>query len=435
MGYVTWRIDYIPFASGTWSEVNRVTLGTFYDPLVRLSLGTSKDTFDFSLDNFNGNYNQAFGTNTKVFIYRVANSATVNTATDLLMTGTVNEPSGDVTGSSNKTKVSGYSFSEYVLSALTFVDATNMPVPQALEEGLLAIARQNSNFQIVWDSSNIPLRSDGSAFPVAGEKYFNKPYLQLIEKVSTAQFTGDGSYFYYITPQNTLRWFSGSGTTTREVDLRTFSVAKYKYGIDKSKIINFVVCKGGILPDGSPVSTYKVDQASYGKNGQKPYFLVSKTNNARELTRADFIKSWGNTAQATNYPDLTSAFTTSWTASFDAILSGGYGSVTFVKGSPVIINTGSESNNKKAYNEAVKAEVIYRLKQEAEFLIFITGAGLLKLDLHFKPFDGINWGLGDQVNVTLPEVAGTSPITLRVVDIQYSTTEDVYSLEQDRGTL
>lgn len=436
MGYVTWRIDHTPYVNNTWNPASTTTLTSFYDPIVTLELGDARDSFSFKVTNFNGVSNNKFNANDKLLIYRVVNSETVNTATDLLIHGVLREPSMDVTAGQNMVRVEGYSYSEFVLGALFFGDYQNIVIPTAISTALANVAGQATNFKVSWDSVNNPtVRSDGSAFPVVGQMYSNKPLRDMLEKVSTHQATGDGNYYYYVTTDNKFRWFRGSNASTKTLSYNIDEIKSMKYNVDTSKIVNFVILKGGKTPDGRQISGNYIDQSSFAKHGRKPYIMVDQNNYADTLRGLDYLASWGNTQQNTNYPNLSASFTTSWRASFpenDDIPSEVVEGVTVVKGSTIEIDLGSEAANKKAYNAILKREVLSRMRTDAARYIEDVKFGVLKLTVEFFPGHK-DWGLGDNVICAIAPIS-SAPLTLRVRSITYSSTSDSYYLEEDIGT-
>ena len=84
MVYTEWKIDYVPFESGTWNESKRETLTQYRDVMLRQFLGDTKDSFEFKLTNINGNYDTKFNPNDKIYIYRGISTDTVPTDPEMV---------------------------------------------------------------------------------------------------------------------------------------------------------------------------------------------------------------------------------------------------------------------------------------------------------------------------------------------------------------
>lgn len=430
MTYVKWKLVHTPFISNTWSTASTTVLSDFLQPMVTKALGTAKDSFKFKVSNPFNTYNNFFNTNDKIEIYRVTNTETIGSA-NLLMTGTISTPEYDIDDNGSMVSVSGYSFSEYVLRAITNVDASATTIPYAIKRGIEWVGgATGGQFNITWSATNPMVMSTGAAFPIVGEAWFNTPLYTKIEKWSTSKATGDGYYYFYVDLNNQFQWFRGANTTSRIFNSTTNAYKSLKHDVDKDGIINFVICKGGTDPSGKPIETKYVDAISFAKNGQKYYMLVSQKNTAQNLTQQDFLKSYGTTSSATNYPNLTASFTTAWNAQQS---SGTVAGVTITKGSPVTINKGSESANKDAYVAIIRAEIIQRLKDEAAAYCQDVRFGKLVLDIEFE-VGTVDWQLGDRVQCTLPSMSLNAK-ELRVTNIQYTTEGDTFTLKEDLGTI
>jgi hypothetical protein len=429
MTYVKWQLVHIPFVSNTWQTASSTILADFTRPMVTKALGTSKDSFSFDVVNVFGDYDNFFKPNDKLEIYRVTNTETVTTA-DLLMVGTISIPSYSVDERGDTIKVQGYSFSEYVLRALTNVDAKTTTIPYAIKQGLEYVGGQTGGlFNITWHPSNPMVNSTGGAFPVINESWFKTPLYTKIEKWSTSQATKDGNYYFYVDRDNKFVWFRGDNSTSKSFNSTTAAYKSLKHDVDKEGIVNWIVAKGGIDPAGKPIEAIVPDPVSYAKYGQKPYLLISEKNKAEELVKTDYDSRPG--VSSTNYPDLSTSFQTTWYSqvTVSTVVDG----VTMTPGQRVTINKGTEAANKNAYTAIIRKEIEARLRNEATQYMQDIRLGKLELDIEFGPNE-VDWQLGDRVTVTIPSIRST-PMELRVHNIQYTTEADTFSLKQDIGSI
>ena len=420
MGYITWRVDYTPYSKGTWDSGDTVTVTNPRDILVSVNLGEAKDSFTLNSSNFNSLNNNKFNPNDRIEIYRTSNTDSINTTTDLLMTGTVKNSPDMVGNNIDTTKIEGYNYSEAVTSAIVFADGRTLNIPNALQLALTK-AGNNNAFKITWDSSNPSTKVGGGAFDNVDEKWFNWTLKKILEQYSSSMYTGDGAYYWYVTKDNKLKWFSQNDSnkfTEYTFKYTTDEVESIKTAKDIKEVKNHIIIKGGYAPDGKGIQHSEIDYASVNKHGRKYLFHISKVNNATDIVKEDTGSS------TTKYPASYVGFVTSWKSSVTATVEG----VTMTKGSTV---SGIDSDTK--YNACIRAHIKGLLQAEAQEILVFYKYGKLKIDLGFRAGTK-SWILGDLVTCTLPQ-AYTGSKVLRVNEIQYSTTTDRFSLVEDEGTL
>jgi hypothetical protein len=432
MSYSTWQIVHVPYdkTTGTWNEALQSTIPSFYDPVVKMSLGSGKDSFEFKITDFADSYTNFFNPLDKIYIYRAHNTDTV-TSSDLLMVGAIRDVPKQETGSDDTLRVEGYNYSETIMNAICFVDLTNSIIPTGLKAAVDQVGSFNENFKVEWDNTNPTLTSTGAAFPLVGKKYFNVRLLDILEKNSVPQKTTDGFYFWYVDKDNKLQWRHQDSYSSDGFDYTTTPCKSIKISKDVKDIKNYLVMKGGIDPAGKQIQRKVYDPVSVAKHGQKFYVITSESNNAQELNKQDLDLSYGNSYVNTKYP--TFPFTTVWKSTIDVTLSGDFGTVTMISGSSVTINQGSQASNEKAYVAAVRSEVLNRLYIEGNQFIDAYAYGKYKIDLEFLP-GTTAWGLGTRISANIPEM-DVSAKTMRVYEILYGEDNDIYSLEEDVGTI
>jgi len=426
MTYVTWKIER------TDSDDNVTTFTNYSRPILNMNLGDGKDSFSFDIANGTGDWDNYWKARDKVTIYRAVNTDTT-TSDDILMVGSVVDTPITDTGSANKLKVKGFNYSEAVMGTIVFVDATDLDVPNAIKKALDNAGLFHPNFKVTWNSNNkLVKRDESTSFPTVGKKYFYKTIKQMLEELSSDEYTADGRYFWYVDNANTLVWKADSSFDADTFNDTTDGYRSKKVGKDTSKVKNFVVGRGGTTPSGQPITEYYPDYTSIAKHGMKYHYFTEDNNLCQTLVKADIVKSGGT--EADRYPNLSSTFTTSWKyegedkdLAYDTVATNG-STITFDTGT-----TGSEANSQADYNQALKLHVRAVMKKHMTELVNKTRGGQRKIDLELQPGQK-NWGLGSIITVTDSNL-GTTPLPLRVDEVQYTTNSDRFSLVEDEGKL
>jgi hypothetical protein len=408
MSYVTWKLDRYAFlGTNVWSG-SATTLTEFQDLDVQVSLGAGKDSFAFKVTNWNDSFSNYFKAQDRVVISRVTNTTSV-TASDVIMDGVVKSVPTDTSGKNNTLRIEGYNFSEAIMAAITFTDVNGLTPPQAIQQALSASKALGvvGGTGITWDNTNRTTKKDGSAFPTITKSYKNYTLLKVMEELSSPKFTEDGAYYWWITADNKLKWVPNTSGTEYTFNQATGEQVKIKTKIDTDDVRNYFILKGGRDPAGKAIQKKHIDYVSANKHGNKFYIATSQTATSESLTRQDFGASATSTIPS-SFP-----FTTVWKSQ--------------QTGAVVTVANGGE------YVTAIRNEVEYRLGLEAEELARLYGKGKLKVDISFIG-GSVAWALSDRINCTIPILSSTIK-TLRVVEIQYGTDTDVYSLEEDIGTI
>lgn len=426
MAYTKWQIEHVSSAGTT------TTLSQYHDPILEVNLGDGKDSFSFKVQNGNGDFDSFFEARDQITIYRVTNTDTV-TSSDIIMVGSISDNPFEVSGRKEMLNIKGYNYSEALMGSIVFIDATAKTVAQTIEEALNNAGNFHPTFKVTWNANNPSLKRDGStAFPTVGKRYFYKTLKQILEELSSNKFTEDGRYYWYVNKDNELIWRPDTSYAGGTFIDTTDRYKRLKVGRDTSKVINYIVAKGGITPSGQPVTIYRPNYPSIAKHGMKFHYLVDETITVNTLVKADLDADGAD--NAARYPDMSSSFTTSWTYLGDtATLDNG---TTATNGSTItfaVATTGSEANSQADYNQALKLHIQAELKRFCDELLNIRSLGQQQVDLELQPGQ-VSWGLGDQIDLTLDQLGGT-PKTLRVQEIQYTTDVDTYSLVEDVGSI
>lgn len=432
MSYVRWKIEHTPFRDNQYQTGETAEITDFYDVLMSTELGDGRDTFSLKVNNQNGVYDNYFNSNDKFTIYRVVNGTSL-VSTDVLMVGGLKDDQEKMTAKSDVINLEGYNFSESVMGALVFVDITNLTPPAAIEFALDNAAEKNSNFAVTWNTANDTAISSLTFPTISSERFFNKPLKKIIQKYSEDPETNNGSFLWYVDKDNTLVWRQKTSVITHDFNVNTDDFVEYEHGKDISGVRNFIVLKGGLDPAGRQITTRYIDWSSVAKHGSKYQFIISETNAGKNLVDLDLVKSYGTDNVSETYPDEFSnslSFTTAWKSKYTYTTK--QYSISVDK-DYITINEGSDAANKKAYAEIIRTETKKRLVDEGTTFTATTAFGKLKMDVGFMA-GSKSWILGENISVTNPKIASL-PKTLRVSEVQYSSTVDTYSLEEDVGTI
>lgn len=427
MAYTKWKIERTDSDNVT-TEVTQ-----FHDPILEVNLGDGKDSFSFKVQNGNGDFDNYFKSRDKITIYRVSNTETITT-NDILMVGSVSQNPYEITGRKEQLSVKGYNYSESVMGAIVFVDATAMDIPTAIQEALDQAGDRTPNFRVEWYTGNKSTTTTGGSFPTVGKRYFYKSIKQMLEELSANKFTNDGNYYWYVNNDNKLVWKSRDSFGTGSFNDSTDAYKSIKIGYDTSKVINYIIGKGGITPSGQPTTVYEPNYPSIAKHGMKFYYWISDTVTVQSLVKDDLDKDGADNA-AVYPPSLGSSFTTKWVYLGDDSSDLDNGTVV-TYGSTITFDTattGSEANSQADYNQALKLHIQAELKRHARQMLNVRSLGQQQVDIEVQAGQ-LSWGLGDQISVILSQL-GSSPVTLRVQEIQYTTDIDTFSLVQDIGSI
>ncbi len=406
MAYVTWKVErYASTGANTWSSTPE-TLTDVYDIDVQMSLGEGKDSFAMKLVNFNGVYNNYFKPQDKLVISRVTNSTSVG-VNDAIMTGAIKNLPNESSGRSSIIRLEGYNFSESIMSAITFVDINTLTPPAAIQQAILN-AKSIGALGLTWDTTNPTLKKDTvSAFPTFSKSYKNVTLLKVLEECSSNQFTQDGAYYWWVTYDNKLKWKPNTTGAVYSFNAASDDHLSIKDGVDTNEVRNYFILKGGRDPAGKSIQVKYIDYASANKHGNKYYINTAQTATAETLYSQDFPVG------STSVIPSAFPFTTKWLSQ--------------ETNATVTVNSASE------YVEAIRDEIKYRLDKEARALAEVLGKGKLKVDVVF-PAGLKTWQLADQINCTLPRIFSGTKV-MRVKEIQYGTDRDVFSLEEDVGSI
>lgn len=413
--FIQWKIERTPYVGGKYQTGDTEVLTGFFGVSVRVSLGSKKDSFQFNLTNTYNQWSDYFNRSDKITIYRKQNSTSF-TNDDIIMVGVVGQILENRNSKQAVLTIKGYNYTEAVLGAIITEDpkGAGLRVAEALERGIEAINGDSpETFPITWYSGNPTLKKDGiTAFPLVDEQWFNIPYIQKIEKYSQNQYTEDGTYMYWVDKDNELHWQPKTLTVDHSFDSTTEYYHMVKPDVDSQDVINYVITQGGSDPRGSPIEEIYVDEASKARYGPKYYFDDSEGNFAQSVNAQEIFDLGGNEEDV--LPSQISGFSYPFTPSW----------------------SGSSVANDGEYVASLRLYVSGVLLKKAQDMVELRRFGRQMFDYTFSAGDK-TWGIGDLISLTYysASVGGNITKSLRVIDVQFTTTTDVFQLKEDTGTI
>lgn len=392
MSFTKWKFVHKD-STGVETELSEA-----FEPTVTKSLGDGRDTFQIKLNNIHGKYDNYFNPSDNLLVYRDVN---VSTASSLVMNAIVQDSPQAIDHSKDLIRVKGADYSDTVMGALVFLDATNLRVDEAITQVINSIRTINPNFPITEASGNPSVMSDGSDFPVVGRKYYYKTAVDVIDELLSAEFTGDGLYYWYVNKNNEFVWARRGSTVATSFNADQDEYYSLDISKDTKGVKNYIIIKGGTDPKGNPIQTRYFDTASMNKHGAKYDIITDRTTYAQEILGEDRNKAGVDSMEDASFP-----FTPSWTS--------------------------SSYDTYNAYVEALRAHVKKYLKEKARSYVERRKYGKLKLELLFPV--GKQWTLGSLIKCTVPSLS-SSPKQLRVERVRLDESSEKYTLVEDIGTL
>jgi len=398
MSIVNWKIvHYVRLSSKTWDSGSELT--DYRDVQVDLSLGSGKDRYNFKTNVIGPNINSE----DKIVIYRRTDNGPF-TDNDLLISGVVRTVTPNKTGSINDLSISGYNFSDSVMSGLVFVDATTLPVNEMLQQAISSLRLNNEVFTVSWNNSNPTTTTGGESFPLCNERLFNKPFSQILDKYVSQKKTGDGNYFWYVNSNNELTWGPITDAVTETFDESIIPMRTFKPTKDVNDVKNFVVIKGGLDADGRVIQSRYADYPSITKHGFKYYILADEAATTQTVQDIDKAMSGVNSMKDASYP-----VTPYW-------------------------SKGVTYSNYDAYSIALRSYLRDELEDVGKAFVELRKNGKLKISIGLKPINN-PYRIANRVLCNFLSDELPSNTILRVESINYTTQNDSLEFVEDIGSI
>jgi len=393
---VTYKLLLFPKSGTGWSSTS-TTITNFYGVQTNDSVGSGKDRFSFRVkDNSLGiDYED------KIEIYRITSGSTF-TSDDLLMSGVVRTVTPKSSFAVSEVSISGYNYSESVMSGLVFVDAIDLTVPEMFKQAIISLQTASKNFSVTWDDTNPTAKTDLSPFPVVGETLFNKPFRELLDKYSRSDRTEDGNYHWYVSKDNKLVWNHNKDATSGYFDETDSVYTSLSVSKDVNDVKNYVVVKGGYDPKGRVLQTRCANYPSISKHGFKYYILTSETKTGASVLDLDMTDAGVDDMADASYP-----FTPRWST------------------------TAATSYNN--YSNLFNTYMMGWLEKLGDSFIDGHKNGKLKVTVVFKPANH-SYVAGNAIQCTFSNSI-VSDGKMRVNEINRTLDSDIVIFEEDEGSL
>ena len=406
MGRLQWKITHTPY-NGTYGTP--VVITDYYDPMIRVGLGDVKDSFEFKRQDNEDNKN-SFNTNDKVLIQRKIYDGAAFDDDDTLLNGVVRDVPEEIAYNKSLLRIKGYNFSETLMNALTFIDATNLPINEAFQAALSWVSVHNTNFQVTWNPSNPTKQSDGvTDFPLMGERFYYKSITSMLEKYSASKYTDDGDYYWFVDNNNTLVWQREENSISTDFDERSSGYQSLKISKDLNDVRNFIIMRGGYDFKNAPISYPAADYSSISKHGFKYLIYSDSVAYSAQVQENDRSKAGVDSNEDLKTLVNGSGFYPTWDAS-------------------------TNYTSWDTFNTAFRAYIQNYLKTEGSTILTVQANGKLSIDITFSPLAGFNYPLGAVIDCYL-NTFDYDAKPLRIQSIQYTNTTDTYTMTEDTGSI
>jgi hypothetical protein len=292
--YVLWDLKRDEnTGDGTWAG-ELTTLTSFFDVQVTKGMQGGSEGASFKIPNTRNSQNLGIKPMDIIKFYYKINGASSDDNTNLVMVGLVKKVNLEKSGGSSVLRVECESYSALLTNALVFYDPgeTTQNVMQYLKGCLDSVNLRNEKFGITWNSDN-PLTNkfnpssglyNGGAFPTFTSstnkiRDYDKSFKKLIDDYLVGEFTGDGSYFWFINNSKELVIRKRIITSTPgDLQLRQGSdFENIKIRTNGDDVKNFIVIKCGFDLNNNPISARYDDFTSRAKHGFRYHLMVDRT--------------------------------------------------------------------------------------------------------------------------------------------------------------
>jgi len=341
--------------------------------------------------------------------------------TAMIMDGVVNNVKSNRQDTGRTIVVSGKNWIEMLLDTLAPISATDSTVDaiigtNVVPSGVLkTVAHYNPAREIFWDPDNLSTKSDGvTAFPTVDYAADYKTALEIIEELSTDEYTGDGTYMWYVwvatyndgTHTAGNRYFRWQAKTTAQDKTLTEGTDDFqKINITKKvdKVINACIYDLGKDAYGHRKHDLLFDPVSMGRNGAKWKYITKTKHWLRWLL--NFEKDNGAAAAWPSGTSTTANFPASYPYTF------AYPSVP--SGSVNPVTTDAEFNDTLV--DIGKTEARYIIQA----IIDQFKNAMHEVGLNMPPQDAGTFTLGEVALMTFPSY-NLEAKKLRLMDITYT---------------
>lgn len=293
---------YAKKADGTYPTVATKTFDTVISLGVNFNEGKSADDSNVVIHDYDGNQTKSVEMDDRFLVY-----ANIGAGSSLLFDGSVQSVRASRTKSGSIVTVNLLNRLEKLFNALIPVSSgVTRTANEWIEDVLLATVNQyNTNRTITWHPSNPTLSASYKVEYKAGYQ----PGFQMLNDMSTPEYTDGYNYDYYLDTSNRLVWQRRTSTITSTLSYGTdFFSSNVDQGI--WEIINYIILNAGKDPANYSILQLGFDSESIIENGWKMKVVPEMQIAAKQLSfeRTQNPSSWGDTNKyPTAYP-----YTTTW---------------------------------------------------------------------------------------------------------------------------
>jgi hypothetical protein len=406
MGYIYYTVQLyskLEDEEGEWSDTP-INITKTFNRKINLGIKDQKGSFEFNILNFNNEYfstGNIFNNGDRIVISAGVNTQSLDSS-DILIDGTILSIKEQMSNA-NILTIGGKNRTEMFLEGLCFISpATEKTPPEILEQALLFHNENNSNFQITWHPDNPSTKSDGTEFPTYKIDDFYKPMNIIFERYSSAEYTKDGNYYYYLDRDNRIVWKQMNTTLESTTPILEEDCEDITVSNKTDNIVNSLMIYCGADAYGRGIRTRAFDWSSRARNGAKWKTMTSTNSTASEVMTNEASVNSDDFSEGKSFPDSAAyPYTTSW---------------------------GVSCADDEEYNKELRTRVKSLCKEKGEAYLRKLNGEPITVNLTM-PFTK-NYVLGGLYMVTLPKYNLSNKL-LRVHNITYHDYTTMLELKED----
>lgn len=427
MGYVCNKVmlykkvsqgDFLKDAS--WEDTG-TELTNCKNVIVKKGIGKIRNTFSFELSRGDEYYvgdqpDIAAEDLVRIWMWRDSENPSDS---DLEMQGIVRNVRSEVNTKKNVIRVKGNDLTESFFDIdlpASYQNKTCIEILRALIEEV----RDKTGRNIYWDYDNNPqAKTDGSTFPDKNLVLNYTKVYEMLEKLTSHEYTEDGKYYYWVESRDNKNYFvlSAPGSTIT----KSFSVGEdaFDYTLDKNKdnVVNYVIFNCGSDLYNNAVESVTYDVSSIAKAGFKTRYMIEESTTAlfssyHDLERKKNISDFN--PDDDNYPQ--DEFPTSYPYTF-AI-------------------DGESVDNDKEFNNHLRELALAEGKLIADQLIYMSKYPFFEFNFNrrynkdYSPGDIVQCDINFR-NINLPFRLNDMSIDVGGVEYSFKQDEDTLSFERE----
>ena len=367
-------------------------------------------------------------------IYRIKNS-TLFADSHILDEGTVTSISGSISSDTKNLTVDGESFLTQAFKGLAFARPSGVLNRAHLYiQDVIAQVNEFNQDRPIYGQDATEWGNIGNDTPTLAVQYTMsfRTAIEIIDDLSTNDYTGDGQYIYYMLYNSTderyeFNWKAKSAVPIGTLTEGTDYIISVKPNKNSDDVVNSAIYNCGNDCDGNSMEFHFFDFSSGGASKWK---YVTKTNTIAEaLINNEFVNNRANWAKQTldetevrtiNYPTSYAAYTMQF---LDRDATGA------VDGNPIT------PANDRDFNNAIWKEARWQGWGVAKAIVDVLKDPKNSLTLVMDyPNDSNTYVVGDVYYCNFPS-SGMEGKLLRIQEIEYELNTTTLNLAEDEVTI